>query len=847
MASAFPLPENYQHKRGKSSVLKTLMHKRTPSAGEALPSPTDYFVASPAYEHGPNLPFLPSDHPHHHRALGELQQNQQTHAPPSSPKKSKDAKRPTTGEDGSYKSLHKKTLSSISLKSLSGKDSEKQSKSKVPKPDKPKKVKSSTNLATLLSRPKSSKSLKKQAEDEAAHDSRPPIYAQFSSDAFTRQPLGGKFLEDQIDLYTPEQYSPGKQRNFYEGQGTQPSLARRDESQRPKSTYLPSTFSIQDISRKNSKESRPSSTEITRKVSGETRPGFERKTMTSTANPEKAAPSRGQRALAALSSLGNGQSKCSWSPTDATLDDKDIDRAFEAMLERRNIPENHRAKMRGLDIAVKKDFVRQDLEETTAAKKGKNGSQSSNSSADATSGSYDVPEVKSRRPRSRTFTLSRGSSKEPPSPTKKTKPEGTMSRHGRKQSSESVQGESRSPTTGAAAVAQTLIAKAKGQLPDDFVSYLRKNPKPELVEVGRLHKLRLLLRNETVAWTDEFIGQGGMEETVALLHRIMEVEWREEHEDALLHEVLLCLKALATTDLALQHLNKIQVTLFPALLHMIFDEEKKGPSEFTTRNIISSLLFTWLKSAPIPERTLRAKTLLSYLRNQEPSESQRPVDFVLDMRRSRPYTMWCKEVTNVTKEAFWIFLHNLNVVPLPKPTDNLRYDQNPSTVSSMAGFDSGNPYHVYMSKNFPQELPPVPAAPYVGGVEWDATNYLASHLDLINGIMACLPIQAERNILRDQMRVSGWEKCMGSTLRLCKEKFYGGVHAGLRCWVAAAAEDGWDTRDVRCGPSVEAPKSPRKSPKKAAHVQEAPKIEMKLSFGENNKPSREIAGGDGWL
>jgi hypothetical protein len=58
------------------------------------------------------------------------------------------------------------------------------------------------------------------------------------------------------------------------------------------------------------------------------------------------------------------------------------------------------------------------------------------------------------------------------------------------------------------------------------VTYLRKNQKPELVEVGRLHKLRLLLRNETVAWTDEFVGHGGMEEIVGLLHRTMEVEWR---------------------------------------------------------------------------------------------------------------------------------------------------------------------------------------------------------------------------------------------------------------------------------------------------------------------------------
>lgn len=149
-----------------------------------------------------------------------------------------------------------------------------------------------------------------------------------------------------------------------------------------------------------------------------------------------------------------------------------------------------------------------------------------------------------------------------------------------------------------------------------------------------------------------------------------------------------------------------------------------------------------------------------------------------------------------------------------------------------------------MVEHFPRELPPVPAAPYVGGVEWDATNYLASHLDILNGIMACLPTQEERNTLREQLRVSGWERHMGCTLRLCKEKFYGGVHAGLRCWVAAAAADGWNTRDVRCGPSEE-PKSPvRKSPRKAP-VEQAPKIEMKLDFGR--PVEKNVVSDDVWL
>lgn len=510
------------------------MHKRTPSAGATLSSASsNEFVASPVYE---SMPFLPYDHPHA-RALGELQQNQQSQ-PPLSPKKSREGKRPNAGEEG-FKSLHKKTLSSISLKSLAGRDTDK-TKSKEPRPSKPKKTKSSTNLAALLSRPKSSRSLHKQAEADAraqkdkenqcppssspAEATRPPpIYAQFSSELFAKQPLGGKFLEDEIDRYTPENYSPGKQRNFYHGQGSQPTLGKREEApQRPKMPYLPSSFSVQDITRKVSNGSRRSA-ELMRRVSGSNRPSFDRKATASSAKSEaseKSAPSKGQRVMAAVSALG-GKSQKPEAPTGALLEDKDITREFEAMLDRRNIPEHQRGKMRSLALSMKRDFVKQDWAEIAAAKNGRPGTDGSDSSAEPTKVVQETPDVKSKRPRSRTFTLSRKPSKEQVPISS----EATGSKHSRTKSTDSVGG-SKSFTASGVAVAQSMIAKAKGQLPDDFVSYMRKVQKPELVEVGRLHKLRLLLRNETVAWTDEFIKQGGMGEIVGLLHRTMEVEWR---------------------------------------------------------------------------------------------------------------------------------------------------------------------------------------------------------------------------------------------------------------------------------------------------------------------------------
>lgn len=326
---------------------------------------------------------------------------------------------------------------------------------------------------------------------------------------------------------------------------------------------------------------------------------------------------------------------------------------------------------------------------------------------------------------------------------------------------------------------------------------------------------------------------------------------REEHEDALLHEDLLCLKALCTTALALRYLHEIQGTLFPALIHLIFDPERKGPSEFTTRNIITSVLFTYIQSGTPEERVVRAQTVLSYLRDPEPKEEERPVEFVLEMRRERPYRVWNKEVVCVTKEVFWIFLHNLNVIALPAGRGKSSEDvgKTPSTeglaprYSSERGANTppADDRYAYMNRHFPQERPPVPAAPYVGGVEWDATNYLASHLDLLNVILACTPSQTERNALRLQFRVSGWERCLGGSLRLCKEKFYPGVHDALRTWVAAAADDGWDVRNVRFGPPKESRSaSPKKNAAGAAAggkkvAEEAPpRLEMpKLDFNLN--------------
>ncbi|KAI8950275.1 armadillo-type protein [Xylaria longipes] len=760
------------HQRSKSNVLASFMQRRNNSNGSSLtpagPRPLSLAIPQSSFQHDMAFSNFPPP-----AALGEIQNHAEV--TPRSPTKSGDrAAAPRSPTKQGF----------IPTSFMATKTTKNQNDSMSP--DVPKKTKSTTNLVALLKRPKSQKNLQKLASDEEIslkkdkenqtppasvtpqEMSRPPIYAQFSSGALERQ------------------------NELSESNDTSINISSGSRSSNPQAKERPKSYHAQYTATQDAR----------------------RATATNNGSINtKSSPSKLQRGLKLFTSGTGSRNKSSMTvSSEFTLDAKDIDKHLEAMLDRRNIPENQRYKMRNLTDTIKMEFIRQDWAESKGINATRPGSHDSEASM---TGSQDQ-----KRSRGRSFTLSRNSGKKSDSrsPTKKSRGESTLGRHFLSRSTDSLASER--PSSAGSSSGGGILSKMKSQQgPMDYVNYLRKVQQPELVEVGKLHKLRLLLRNETVAWTEEFIRQGGMQEIVALLHRIMEVEWREEHEDALLHENLLCLKALCTTALAIQYLHSIQATLFPALLHMLFDPEKKGPSEFTTRSIITSVLFTYIKSASPQDRTIRAKTVLSHLRDPEPKEQDRPLGFVLEMRRDRPYRVWCKEATSVTKEVFWIFLHHLNVVYLPRDKET-REGRGPSGIDSMT----------YMRTHFPQERPPVPAAPYVGGVEWDATNYLASHLDLLNAILACTPTAEERNTLRNFFNISGWERCMGGSLRLCKEKFYPGVHDTLRTWVAAAAEDGWDVRNVRYGPPPE-PKSPTKNkPKK--DDQPAPRIEMpNISFG----------------
>jgi hypothetical protein len=186
-----------------------------------------------------------------------------------------------------------------------------------------------------------------------------------------------------------------------------------------------------------------------------------------------------------------------------------------------------RDKMRSLDTNIKADFIQKDRTENITP-------HSAGGTADGRRGrgneskekeSQDRKSSRSRS-RSRGFNFGKGSS----SPTKKPRPE-SGSFHHRPRSVDFSQPVGVYTTLTPAASTTSLSQAAAVDTaadPSDFVHYLREIQKPEMIEIGKIHKLRLLLRNETVSWVDNFIAEGGMHEIVQLLYRIMKVEWRYE-------------------------------------------------------------------------------------------------------------------------------------------------------------------------------------------------------------------------------------------------------------------------------------------------------------------------------
>lgn len=421
-----------------------------------------------------------------------------------------------------------KATSKPNLATLSARFSKDKPAKETP-PNKPKKTRSSTNIKDLLlSRPRSNKNLTistdsdgqqgKNKENRKPSDPQSPaitpIYAQFCRNA----PGGAASVPSSPYEVPADPFTQASLLNLNNSFRPAQSNGVAGSKQRPKS-FQPQYMSKPELTKMDEQKD----------TRGRHKPDGPPESHRSSTWAKPRSGSRA-RVMSALTNLGGRNSKSASpspepEPSEPQIDPKDVDKHLEEMLNRRNIPENQRYKMRNLNSTIKMEFIRQDWAEAEGKRLGRRPTNDSDDSAvvvgrDSVRG--DANDKKHTRGRS--FTFSRNSWKIGSSPSKGKKKEGPMKSHSRNKSTDSVVLER--PTSSGSHSTSGIIAKVTGQQPSDFVNYLRKVQKPEAVEVGKLHKLRLLLRNERVAWTEDFIRQGGMKEIVGLLQRIMDVEWR---------------------------------------------------------------------------------------------------------------------------------------------------------------------------------------------------------------------------------------------------------------------------------------------------------------------------------
>lgn len=349
------------HKRNRSAptfkgILLTRGHKRTTSEDPKSPSrPRKENSNSCNPFAATSMPALPPDHPHTGQNVLSERQHTNTQSPP---------KKTSLGRPG----LRKRTKSVASLRELIGSKDGKESDTKnttssglsSSKDDKKRgmkggKTKSSANLAAVFGKARVSKfeeELPQQPKDKenttppssSAYTPNTPIWAQFASQPLlehtstTKIPLkDGHSVQDEIALYTPtpQDYSPSKQRNFFDM--GQPTLSR---TERPKSdglTMSKSALNFMDtLSRKKSGQSGKNKTSTGNKQDMRRRRSSGSESKTGSPKPSSSSSKGtisgakdGSRVMATVTMFDR---KARQAEVEASSDPKQIDAAFEAVL-----------------------------------------------------------------------------------------------------------------------------------------------------------------------------------------------------------------------------------------------------------------------------------------------------------------------------------------------------------------------------------------------------------------------------------------------------------------------------------------------------------------------------------
>ncbi|RDB25943.1 hypothetical protein Hypma_006681 [Hypsizygus marmoreus] len=352
---------------------------------------------------------------------------------------------------------------------------------------------------------------------------------------------------------------------------------------------------------------------------------------------------------------------------------------------------------------------------------------------------------------------------------------------------------------------------AKNPSPTKFFSILSGTSSTQL-DVEDIKKLRLLLRNESASWSQEFLSLGGYSALLTRLNEILEVEWREEqHDDQVLHELLRCLKALSTSSIGCFALRSSCPTPFVQLVALLYSDKK--PGEVATRQLIADILLVLFELYPssslpslgsgnspggrsYPRReawdiepvasgsskliTLPPphKTLFSLIRallltpapapSESPAAPVSPHAFIESLHLPRIYKTYLQELSDVCRDYFWVFCHPNNTIWVLAETDETKVEK--------------------------------PRAPggMTGGVEFEAMAYLTTHLKLLTAISKAaadlnLPKEHDHSAYRfhSDLFLSGLERIILIS-RKASTAYYPTLHLELARYIDHAVRSGYE-------------------------------------------------------
>ncbi|WFD34670.1 hypothetical protein MCUN1_001511 [Malassezia cuniculi] len=340
--------------------------------------------------------------------------------------------------------------------------------------------------------------------------------------------------------------------------------------------------------------------------------------------------------------------------------------------------------------------------------------------------------------------------------------------------------------------------------PEAYAALLR-SPLP----LARLKCLRAAIASESQVWVTKFLAAGAYDAIVHRIEDICALGWREESHEAMLHELVRCVLALATSEPGRKALVESIPRPFVQLAELLFHGLR--PSSLATRrHIVECLLLLSRLDVPaagvdeIISRVVRdtngnalaqarvlgvprgAQFALALLHSV--SDAGDMVAF-LQVARPRVLRLYVKELDQTCSEFFWVFCHPENAV----------WDADCANVAAARA----------------------PRAPdsMTAGVEWEAMAYITAHLRLLN---AFADIIGHTEALSDDLVESGIVPVL-DTLRKSSQTYYAELHAELAClarWLAPkeAYTDNTYARTTPASLAMLAPAAPDEPAPTIRHV-----------------------------